>query len=496
MAIKISLLALLALFGVVLSIVKVDEKDKLWSSLTPLQLAALEGRVEDVETILQKKKEPVNGLRMSPLHWAALGGHVPVIRVLLKFGASIRSLDEDNNTALHLAAVSGSPDAVQELVLAKVEIDPQNSDNNTALHLAVNKQDFDVVRKLLRFGALTNITDQEGRSPLDLATEKSDILIIELLRSADAKTIKNDKMNTTPKPTLATTTTKPPKVQQPKATRRPELRKLTEKERRFQGAAKNLEDTIIVDLCADGMDPNVADIDDNGYAPLHYAAAGDGAVALLTLARCSANLNVRDFDGNTPLHIAVIKDHPWSAHILLMLGANQNMKNNEGKLPQDLVTSAKDKSFQDIFKPERLKWISYVRPFSDKERILQRSVQNGRYMNIAGFCKDGVDVQVKDANHKQYTMLHYAVFTKINKACTIQMLLRCGANINARDADGNTPLHLAVSQKLEEPQRVLLLNGADPYIANGAGKSVYQMLKESSPEPVDRLQWYKNSMPL
>ncbi|XP_066906875.1 serine/threonine-protein phosphatase 6 regulatory ankyrin repeat subunit B [Halyomorpha halys] len=492
MAIKILLLVILSLFGVVISSVEVNDRDKLWSSLTPLQLAAMEGRAEEVETILQEKREPVDGVTgMSPLHWAALRGHVPVIRVLLRFSADIHSLDEDNNTALHMAAVNGSADAVQELALAKVEIDAQNSKNYSALHIAVDKQHFDVVKMLLRFGALTNITDQEGRSPLDVAIEKNNIAIMKLLHTAGAEIFKYNKMKTTPKPTLATTTTKPAK-----ATRRPELRKLTEKDVRMHEAAKKSLDTRIADLCAEGVNPNIADIDNNGYTPLHSAAAANGKVALLALARCSANLNVKDLDGNTPLHIAVIKDFPWSADILLMLGANPNVKNKDGKSPQDLVTSGKNKGFQATFKPERMKWISDVRPFSDSEQNLLRLVENGYYLSIADTCKDGVDVHAKDANHKQYTILHYAVSTKNNNAGTIQMLLRCGANINARDADGNTPLHLAVSQKLEEPQRVLLLNGADPYIANGDGKSVYQMLKESSPEAVDRLQWYLNSMPV
>ncbi|XP_014274864.3 poly [ADP-ribose] polymerase tankyrase-1 [Halyomorpha halys] len=264
---------------------------------------------------------------------------------------------------------------------------------------------------------------------------------------------------------------------------------------RLHQAAKKVEYNSIADLCAEGVDPNVADIDNNGYTPLHLAAA-KGRVILLLLARCSANLNAKDFDGNTPLHIAVINDLPWSADLLLMLGANPNIKNNEGKLPQELVTSGKNKNFQNTFKPETMKWISNVRPFSDSEQNFLKLIRAGFYMDIVDSCKSGVDIHVKDANHNQYTMLHYAVSIKNNIAGTIQMLLRCGANINARDAEGNTPLHIAVSEKDDESQTVLLLNGADPYIANGAGRTAFQMLKESSPGVVDRLQWYINSMPI
>ena len=46
----------------------------------------------------------------------------------------------------------------------------------------------------------------------------------------------------------------------------------------------------------------------------------------------------------------------------------------------------------------------------------------------------------------------------------VQELLESGANINAMDSRGKTPLHLAVSAKTIEVVKVLLKRGADPDI--------------------------------
>ncbi len=54
---------------------------------------------------------------------------------------------------------------------------------------------------------------------------------------------------------------------------------------------------------------------------------------------------------------------------------------------------------------------------------------------------------------------------------SLRIVLEAGANPNVYDAEGNTPLHMAVGFKYAAPLNILLKYGADPNIKNHAGVS-------------------------
>ncbi|MBR2611488.1 MAG: ankyrin repeat domain-containing protein [Clostridia bacterium] len=68
-----------------------------------------------------------------------------------------------------------------------------------------------------------------------------------------------------------------------------------------------------------------------------------------------------------------------------------------------------------------------------------------------------------------YTALHYAV--QENRLEVAELLLKKGANPNARDKYGNTPLFRTNQNRLEMI-KLLLVHGADPTIPNNSGISV------------------------
>lgn len=107
---------------------------------------------------------------------------------------------------------------------------------------------------------------------------------------------------------------------------------------------------------------------------------------------------------------------------------------------------------------------------------------------IARAVEAGADVHAADKNG--VTALHHAV--RFRRPRTVQALIENGADVNrACRRNGSTPLHRAVIQtgapgtagKTEEAReivRLLLAAGADPSIANKAGKRPVDYVTEDS----------------
>jgi len=87
---------------------------------------------------------------------------------------------------------------------------------------------------------------------------------------------------------------------------------------------------------------------------------------------------------------------------------------------------------------------------------------------VADLIEEGADVNEK--NHDGYTSLHLASSSSRHVA-VVQMLLQHGADVTARNKDGNTSLHLASSSGHAAVVQTLLQHGADVAARNEAGKT-------------------------
>jgi len=92
------------------------------------------------------------------------------------------------------------------------------------------------------------------------------------------------------------------------------------------------------------------------------------------------------------------------------------------------------------------------------------------------------------ANHRCSGPLHYAADGWINckayngkrQQQTILLLLKAGANINAQDKNGATPLHRAVRTRCTAAVRCLLEAGCDPNAKNKPGSTPFHLAVQNT----------------
>lgn len=100
-----------------------------------LMLACLKGQTALAEKMIGKGAD-VNKTGWTPLHYAASGGHVALIRLLLEHHAYIDAMSPNRTTPLMMASMYGSPAAVQALLEEGADPLLTNLQGLTALQFA------------------------------------------------------------------------------------------------------------------------------------------------------------------------------------------------------------------------------------------------------------------------------------------------------------------------------------------------------------------------
>jgi ankyrin repeat protein len=100
-------------------------------------LAALNGLTEVCERLIARDAD-VNKPGWAPLHYAATGGHIEIIKLLLVHHAYIDAASPNGSTPLMMAAMYGTPSAVKLLLDAGADVTLKNSLGLTAVDFALN----------------------------------------------------------------------------------------------------------------------------------------------------------------------------------------------------------------------------------------------------------------------------------------------------------------------------------------------------------------------
>ncbi|XP_014231650.1 ankyrin-1-like [Trichogramma pretiosum] len=238
-------------------------------------------------------------------------------------------------------------------------------------------------------------------------------------------------------------------------------------------------------LLRNGADPNFCGA--RRYTPLHtICTRGNSDDELLAEMffdvcdelRSTVRVNTQDIHGRTALHsaLAMNSDNRKLVELLLRKGADPNMADNEGSTALHIICMRRDDGMIEmLLKICAELGVTLQVDARDKsgDTPLHAALSNGRVQTSELLLRNGANPNA--ANAKGSTPLHsickhpedsHILARRVIDVCAE---LRVTLRVNAQDASGDTALHVALSSGCRNLARLLLSNGANPNLANDGG---------------------------
>ncbi|MCL2001696.1 MAG: ankyrin repeat domain-containing protein, partial [Planctomycetes bacterium] len=253
-------------------------------------------------------------------------------------------------------------------------------------------------------------------------------------------------------------------------------------------AAKNRKDTdVLLMLLEAGADVN--ETNEDGDTALHYAAYwNNNPEVVKTLIEHGADVDGKGEYERTPLMRAVAGSEAGNIIALLDAGADADLEDEDGKkaidhTPSEMPSWADEDTWKAAMARLSGGGKSAGNAMSDKD-FLELCV-NGTPEEVERAIKSGANVNAVDDDG--VTPLMYAA--RSNVVPVAALLLEAGADIEAYDRDGDMPLHWAALG--DNPATILFLldQGADAGATNNNGRKAIEWLSELRPDGVNEDEW-------
>ena len=237
---------------------------------------------------------------------------------------------------------------------------------------------------------------------------------------------------------------------------------------------------LAVNLLLDhGADANIASAD--GNSPMHRAVSNGFFDIAKRLVEKGSDVNLQNKEGITPLFLGVKNKHEQLIKLLIENEADVSIGYKENSTERFYLVHVKEKG--------RAAW-HYVLVKKHLLGLFLKRVKGGR-VNVAefgdilqsGWGKDppkGTTNKILKKYDFQFkkipgvTLLHIAS-EQINESEIIDLLVKSGANVNARDAEGFTPLHMAAIHGNLKIVKKLVDLEADVNIITTDGKNAAEL---------------------
>lgn len=199
--------------------------------------------------------------------------------------------------------------------------------------------------------------------------------------------------------------------------------------------------------------------DEYGNTPLQYACDGNHVDCVRLLLENHANITLPDCNGNIPLHNA--RRSVECAQLLINAGSPIDIKNRLGNTPLHLACNAGNAYVVKLL----------IHHGADINSV---SIEGNTPLATACFrdyhecvqllINHGADMSIK--NNEGMSLLHHAM----NAPNTMKLLLDAGCNVNEKDLNGDTPLHLSCANGNFDCVKLLIEYGADPFVLNNENR--------------------------
>ena len=429
----------------------------------PLIQAVRDNNIQSVRALL-KRRADVNapqGDGATALHWAAHVDSVPIAELLIRAGARVSAANDNGFTPLHLACTNRSPQMVERLLAAGASANAASLNGETVLMTCTRAGEPKAVKALLMRGADVNARERaHDQTPLMWAASQRHSDAVQLLIEAGADVRARSR-------TYSQTVVS-------EATQRAGREELNYTVLRggstpllFTARVGDIESAKL--LLAAGADVNDS-LPDGTSALVLAAHSGAGGVAALLLQK-GADPNAFG-SGYTALHAAILKSDLDLVKALLAHGAKPDIRMTKGtplrrdttdfNLPATLIGS-----------PPYLLAARFLEP-----AIMRALVAGGADPKITmpnGATAVMVAAGMGSGANADRRGIAVIDFGKVEPQAqvleSVKVALELSGDVNAVSAAGDTALHAAASLGHDSIVQFLVDQGADINAKNKRGQT-------------------------
>jgi len=433
------------------------------------RMAVLGALVISLTAAVAADREQVDPDGTTPLHWAVRDGNLAEVRRLLRAGADAKAANRYGSTPLSLAAEIGDAPTIEALLAAGADANGALSNGQTMLMLAARSGNPAALRALLTRGANVNAREGVlGENAVIWAAAANHGEVVALLAAAGADVNARSLRLSYPETEWGDGKSGRFTVL-PRGGWTPLM----------YAARQNARDAIRALIAAradlDAVDPD-------GTTPLVLAVINAHYDAAALLLDAGANPNVADAHGMTPLYAAVDmhtldetpgRPAPTQTDAidslglitrLLEKGANANAPLTSPVLPR--VHNPGDSVLGEGATP--LMRAMRKADSAATRLLLEHGADPALAMKggvTAAMIAAGFGGQVRFAEYNPHSG------TEGDAADCVQLALAHGARLDAVTDTGQTVLHLAAAQRGVEFITVLIQRGADPAARDAQGRT-------------------------